>query len=197
MHGSRAPFAVSGDTFYMEYNYKLFQWKPGDPEWSETRQEETTELTMDIAAKKPKLAASENTIYVGKRDGHLVVSFDKGTNWIDVTPALPFQVNDYKEILFAGTTVYVATDAGIITSGDGSRWNTITDAVGDNLIMEHLANDGNTLYGVNDTGVYRLENGIWQQVVSVIPNNVTSLAVDENTLYVGTQSSGMLRYILK
>jgi len=63
--------------------------------------------------------------------------------------------------------------------------------------MVHLANDGNTLYGVKDTGVYRLENGIWQQVVSVIPNNVTSLAVDENTLYVGTQSSGMLRYILK
>ena len=197
MHGSRAPFAVSGDTFYMEYNYKLFQWKPGDPEWSETGQEETTELTIDIAAKKPKLAASGNTIYVGKRDGHLVVSFDKGTNWIDLTPALPFQVNEYKEILFAGTTVYVATDAGIITSGDGRRWNTITDTAGDNLIMEHLANDGNTLYGVKDTGVYRLENGIWQQVVSVIPNNVTSLAVDENTLYVGTQSSGMLRYILK
>ena len=94
-------------------------------EWSETGQEETTELTMDIAAKKPKLAASGNTIYVGKRDGHLVVSFDKGTNWIDLTPALPFQVNDYKEILFAGTTVYVATDAGIITSANYSSALTV------------------------------------------------------------------------
>ena len=162
-------------------------------EWSETGQEETTELTMDIAAKKPKLAASGNTIYVGKRDGHLVVSFDKGTNWIDLTPALPFHVNDYKEILFAGTTVYVATDAGIITSDDGRRWNTI----GDNLIMEHLANDGNTLYGVKDTGVYRLESGTWKNVVSEMPESVTSLAADGNTLYVGTRNNGMLHFTLE
>ena len=83
----------------MEYNYKLFQWKHGDPEWSETGQEETVELTMDIAAKKPKLAVSGNTIYIGKRDGHLVVSFDKGTNWIDLTPALPFHVKEWCTIL--------------------------------------------------------------------------------------------------
>ncbi|RKU26727.1 hypothetical protein C6497_13110 [Candidatus Poribacteria bacterium] len=191
--GLEGVFTVSGDTFYMEYNFKLFRWKMGDTEWYDTGVEETVELS----GSNLKLAALGNTVYVGKRDGKLMASFDKGTNWIDFTSALPFPVNDYKQILVAGTTVYVATDAGIITSGDGKRWNTITDAAGDNLIMEHLANDGNTLYGVKDTGIYRLENGIWQQIVSVIPNNVTSLAVDENTLYVGTQSNGMLHYTLE
>ena len=191
------PFAVSNDTFYVEYNYKLFRWKLGETEWYDTGIEETGELNLKVAMRNLKLAASGNTIYVGKRDGHLVVSFDKGTNWIDLTPALPFQVNDYKEILFAGTTVYVATDAGIITSGDGRRWNTITDTAGDNLIMEHLANDGNTLYGVKDTGIYRLESGTWENVVSEMPESVTSLAADGKTLYVGTETQGMLHYTLE
>ena len=41
LHGA---FAVSGDTFYMEYNYKLFRWEPGYTEWYDTEIEETAEL---------------------------------------------------------------------------------------------------------------------------------------------------------
>ena len=159
--------------------------------------EETVELIWDIARVPLKLAVSGDTVCVGKRDGHLVVSFDKGTNWIDLTPALPFTVKAFKEIVFVETTVYVATDAGIITSDDGRNWRTLTDAEGTNLVMEHLAVDGTTLYGATKkTGIYRLESGIWQQVVSEIPDNMTSLAVDGNTLYVGTQSNGMLHFNL-
>ena len=110
--GLRGAFAVSGDTFYMEYNFKLFRWEPGDTEWYDTELEETVELTLDLAARELKLAASGNAVYVGKRDGHLVVSFDKGTNWIDLTPALPFPVKVFHDIVFVGTTVYVATNAG-------------------------------------------------------------------------------------
>ena len=193
--GLEGAFDVSGDTFYMEYNFKLFRWKMGDTEWYDTGVEETVELSESNAKKNLKLAAFENTVYVGKRDGKLVASFDRATNWIDFTPALPFAVNDYKQILVAGTTVYVATDAGIITSDDGRNWNTITDAAGDNLIMEHLANDGNILYGVTEkSGIYRLENGSWNQIVSEMPGDITSLAVDGNTLYVGTRNQGMLHY---
>ena len=192
----RGPFAVSGDTFYMEYNYKLLRWEPGDTEWYDTEQEETVELTLDLAFRKLKLAASGNTVYVGKRDGHLVVSFDKGNNWIDLTPALPFPVKVFNAIVSADAAVYVATDAGIITSDDGRHWHTLTDAEGNNLIMEHLAMDGTTLYGVSKIGVHRLENGTWQQVVSEVPERVTSLAVDRKVLYVGTQGSGVLHFNL-
>ena len=193
--GLRGAFAVDGDTFYIEFNYKLFRWKLGDTELYDTEQEETIELSEDIIKRDLKLAVSGNTVYVGKRDGHFLVSFDRATNWIDFTPALPFAVNNYKQILVAGTTVYVATDAGIITSDDGRSWSTITYAAGDNLIMEHLAHDGNTLYGVTEkSGIYRLENGSWNQIVFEIPGDITSLAVDGNTLYVGTRNQGMLHY---
>ena len=196
--GLQGVFAVSGNIFYMEYNFKLFRWEPGDTEWYDTGQEETVMFTWDLLNKDLKLAVSGNTVYVGKRDGKLMGSFDKGTNWIDFTLALPFPVNDYKQLLVAGTTVYVATDAGVTSSDRGNNWGIITDAEGSNLIMERLAVDGNTLYGVaKDIGVYHLKNGNWEQIVSEIPDNVNSLAVDGKTLYVGTETQGMLHYTLE
>ncbi|MCY4403069.1 MAG: sigma-70 family RNA polymerase sigma factor [Candidatus Poribacteria bacterium] len=191
-------FAVSGDMFYMEYNYKLFRWKRGDTEWHDTGLEETTELTAHTAMKHLKLAISGNTVYVGKRDGHLVVSFDNGNSWTDLTPALPFPVKIFNDIVVAGSTVYVATDAGIITSDDGRNWHTVTDTEGTNLIMEHLSIDGTILYGVNNnTGIYRLESRLWKQIISDMPDKITSLAVDGNTLYLGTRNRGMLHYTLE
>ena len=196
--GFRGPFVVSDDTFYMEYHFKLFRWKPGDTEWYDTGQEETVELTLDIAGRDLKLAVSENTVYVGKRDGHLIVSFDRGNNWIDLTPALPFAVKAFKEIMFVGPTVYVATDAGVTASDSGKNWRAITNAEETNLTMEHLAVDGTTLYGITkNTGAYRLKSGTWEQVVSEIPDNVTSLAVDGDTLYVGTEYNEILHFNLE
>ena len=196
--GLRGAFAVSGNTFYMEYNFKLFLWKPGDTEWYDTEQEETVELSLDIAMRDLKLAVSGNTVYVGKRDGRLVVSFDKGNNWVDLTPALPFPVEAFKEIVFAGPTVYVATDACVAASDNGRHWRPVTDSERTNLTMEHLAVDGTTLYGVTkNTGIYQLENDTWKQIVSEIPEGVNSLAVDGNTLYVGTNNRGMLHFNLE
>ncbi len=194
--GLRGAFAVSDNTFYMEYNYKLFRWEPGDTEWYDTEQEETVELTRQLAFKELKLATSGNTIYVGKRDGHLVVSFDKGNNWLDLTPALPFPVKDFNDIVFVGSTVYVATDAGVAASSDGKQWRAITDATGTSLIIRQLAAESTTLYGVSKSGVHRLENGTWKEVASEVPDSVTTLAVDGNVLYVGTQGSGMLHFNL-
>ena len=199
--GLRGAFAVSDNTFYMEYNFKLFRWEPGDTEWYDTELEETAELDVDVWHKIMegfKLTVSGNTVYVGKRDGRLVVSFDRGNNWIDVTPILPFPVKVFKEIVFAGSTVYVATDAGVATSSDGKRWRAITDTAGTHLIMERLAVDGTNVYGASETNVYQLErDGVtWKQLTPEVPDRVTSLAVDRNVLYVGTQSSGMLHFTL-
>ena len=194
----KGAFAVSGDTFYMEYNYKLFRWEPGDTEWYDTEQEETVELSRGLAFGELKLAVSGNTVYVGKRDGHLVVSFDKGNNWLDLTPALPFPVKAYYDMVFVGSTVYVATDEGVAASSDGKQWHAITDATGTSPIIGQLAVDGARIYGVSKTGVYRLENenDTWKQIASEIPERVTSLAVEGNILYVGTRDSGVLHFKL-
>ncbi len=209
--GLLGPFAVSGDTFYSEYNFKLFRWEPSNTEWYDTGQEETTELSLDIFKPHfiiPKLAVLGDTVYYGKRDGSLVVSFDRGDNWIDLTPGLPFKVKTFKGIVFAGTTVYVATNAGIITSDDGKAWKVVTDSDGTNVIMEHLAADGTTLYGITKkTAVYRLESDsdTWKLLDSEIPailyyeggDIVTSLAAADNTLYIGSERSGMLHFTIE
>ena len=194
--GLRGTFAVSGDAFYMEYNYKLFRWKPGDTKWYDTEQEETVELSLDVARKNLKLAVSGNTVYVGKRDGHLVVSFDKGNNWLDLTPALPFPVKVFHDMVFVGSTVYVATDAGVAASSDGKQWRAITDTAGTHLIMERLAVDGTNVYGASEKSVYRLksDDSVWKQITPEVSDSVTSLAVDGGVLYVGTRSSGMLHF---
>ncbi|RKU16386.1 hypothetical protein C6501_05535 [Candidatus Poribacteria bacterium] len=202
--GLNGTFAVSDDTFYMEYNFKLFRWEPGDTEWQDIRQEKTSSKTRGNL----KLAVSGDTVYVGKRDGHLVVSFNRGDNWIDLTPAMPFPVTTFKEIMVAGSTVYVATDAGMITSDDGKNWHTLTDAKGTNLIMEQLAVDGTTLYGITKkTDLYILESdtGTWKQIITEIPEgeimdvtaNGTSLIVAGSNLYLGTVFEGILHLTLE
>ena len=216
--GISGAFAVSGDTFYVEYNFKLFRWKPGETAWYDTGVQETGELLYREAMEAfeavgmPEekideilstwrgftLAVSGNTVYVGKRDGHLVASFDAGTNWLNLTPALPFPVKAFKTIVFVGSTVYVATDAGVAASDDGKQWRAITDAAGTPLNMEQLTVEGDTLYGfIKDTGIYRLESGTWEQVISEMPDHVEGFAVGENTLYVNTRDDNMFYFYLE
>ena len=196
--GLRGAFAVSDDTFYMEYNFKLFRWRDGESEWFDTGIEETAELSERTLMEGFKLAVSGDTVYVGKRDGGLVVSFDRGNNWIELTPILPFPVKVFKEITFVGSTVYAATDKGVITSSKGNNWRILTDAAGTPLIMEQLAVDGTDIYGVSKAGVYRLANDsdLWDQVAPEIQDDVTSLAADGEVLYVGTESRGLLYFNL-
>ena len=100
--------------------------------------------------------------------------------------------------MIVGDAVYVATDAGVATSDQGNNWGVVTDADGTNHIMEHLAVDGTTLYGVTKTtGIYRLEGGSWKGIVADIPHHITSLVVDGNTFYVGTKNNGMLHFNLE
>ena len=199
--GLGGTFAVSNDTFYMEYNYKLFRWKPGDTQWYDTEMEEVAEISRDKMMRGFKLAVSENTVYVGKRDGHLVVSFDEGNNWMDLTPALPFPVKDFNDIVFSGSTVYVATDAGVTTPDNGKDWRAITDATGMSLAMARLAVDGTNVYGISGTGIYRLQKdtGSWDRITPEIPetpNSGTSFDIDGNVLYVGTNGSGVFHFNL-
>ena len=202
--GLNGQFAVSGDTIYMEYNLKLFRWEPGDTEWKDIGQEDTFPRKSEYF----QLAVSGDTVYVGRRNGHLVVSFNKGNTWIDLTPGLPIQVKSFKDIVVAGNTVCVATNEGTLISNDGKNWRVITHADGTNLIMEEMATDGIKFYGITkDTGIYRLESDsdTWQQIITEIPANAKdyiasnriSLAVDRNTLYLGTRSDGMFHFNLE
>ena len=195
LEGLYGNFAVSGETFYMEYNYKLYRWKPGDSWWIDTGVQETCELTHENMSHGFKLAAtSGETVYVGKRDGQLFQSLDGGDSWNDITENLPQSVEHFNQIVFADSTVHVATDKGVFNSIDGVAWNTITDKAGETVIIKSLATAENAVYGANDDGIYHLEKGTgtWKQIVPEIPDAITSLVVDGDTFYVGTEHRGVL-----
>ena len=194
LEGLYGNFAVSGETYYMEYNYKLFRWKPGDVRWSDTSVEETCELTRENMGRGFKIATSGEIVYVGKRDGQLVQSLDDGDSWNNVTSNLPLPVAQFNQIVFADSRVHVATDKGVFNSIDGVVWNAITDKAGEGVNLKSLATAEDAIYGANNDGIYQLEkeSGVWEQIVPEIPDTVISLVVDEDAFYVGTEHRGVL-----
>ncbi len=196
LEGLYGNFAVSGETYYMEYNYKLFRWKPGDTRWSDTGVEETCELTHENMAQGFKLGTSGEKVYVGKRDGQLYQSLDGGDSWNDITSNLPQPVEHFNQVVLTDSTVHVATDKGVFNSIDGVVWHAITDKTGETVIIKSLATAEDAVYGANDDGIYQLEKetGAWKQIVPEIPDAITSLVVDGDTFYVGTEHRGVLRF---
>ena len=184
-------FAVNGQTFYVEYKQRLFKWKPGDSEWEDTGLIDTNE-PLHALDRGFKFAVSGETIYVGKRNGRLFQSLDSGKRWKNITPTLPLHFTHFREIVFAGSTVYVSTDEGVLSSQTGAHWRVLTDRMGKRIIIDDFAVDGTTIYGVDDAGVYRLDaHDKWDQISQSVPDKIVSLVVSKNRLYIATQQRGV------
>ena len=199
-----AELAVSGETFYTEYKRRLFRWKRGEPEWFNTGLIDKTPRAdnYDDAVKENQrgiaLAVSEETVYVGKRDGHLFQSFDSGNTWKDLTSNLPLRFKHFKEIVFAGPTVYVSTDAGVLTSETGEHWRAITDKTGMHTVIDRIAVSGTTVYGAGNEGAYQLNRrGEWKKISPKLPDSVLSLAINGDKLYAVTEKRGMFQVSLE
>ena len=203
-HQTNGTFTVADDTLFMEYRHKLYKWQfgetawddpGGEPVWHDTGLEDHAEISP-IGRKGLALAVSRNTVYAGKREGELFLSQDGGDTWHDITEKLVFPFGYFKEILFAGSTVYVSTDMGVMHSSDGETWHVLTDADGNRLIMDRIAVDSVTAYGVCDSGVYQVDTqtNTWKQIIPELPHTAISFAVDGNTFYIGTKQNGVLRF---
>ena len=188
-------FTIADDTVFMEYRHKLYRWRRGETAWHDTGLEDIKGISP-IEGKGLTLAASGNTVYAGKREGDLFLSQDSGDTWRDVTENLVFPFGYFKEILFAGSTAYVSTDMGVMSSRDGETWHVLTDVDGKRLIMDRIAVEGITAYGVSDSGVYQVDTqtNAWKQIVSELPHTATSFAIDGDTFYIGTKQNGVFRF---
>ena len=188
---------VRNDVFYAEHEGTLFMWRLGDPEWTSTGLTDMSQESYDDDSKDLKLAVSGETVYVGKRDGKLFQSFDGGSSWRDVTPSLPLHFADFKEITFVGSTVYVATDKGVLSLDTGVHWRVLTDSSGQHPIIDRFAVDGPTIYGAGDIGVYRLDIGKqWKQVSSEALGETVALAVINDKLYSAIEDRGIFHISL-
>ena len=190
-------FAIAGDTVFMEYKHKLYRWRRGETKWHYTGLEDSGYFSFaNTHAKGLMLAVSGNTVYAGKRDGDLFQSLDNGDTWNNITTNLAFPFRYFKEVLFGGGVVYVSTDMGVMCSRDGGTWYMLTDVDGNRPVMDRITVDGITVYGVCDSGVYRVDNqtNTWEQIAPELPHTATSFAVNSNTFYIGTQRNGVLRF---
>ena len=195
-------FAISRDVFYAEYNRRLFKWRRGGSVWKDTGLVDLGEQSDADFDEGFKLAVAGEILYVGKRDGQLFQSLDEGSNWRDVTPNLPLHFTSFKEIVFVGSTVYVATDAGVLVSETGEHWRVIIDRSGAPIVINHFAMNhfavvGPRVYGVGDMGVYGLDtDGRWRQFAAEVPGEVVSLGIIDNRLYSATEDHGMFHISL-
>lgn len=177
--------AASRNVFYIEYIGELFKWKLGDPEWTSTGliEDNHSETSIQVF----KLAVSGETVYAGKWDGQLFQSLDEGESWRDVTPTLPLRFTHFEDVIFAGSSVYVATDNGVVTSRTGENWRVLTDGMGTRVVIDKFAVDGTTVYGAGNAGSYRLNTRAqWEQISSEVPNTISELVIANDKLYSAT-----------
>ena len=189
--------AVSNDVFYVEQERTLFKWKLGDSVWTNTGLTDKSQESYYNDSLDLKLAVLGETIYVGKRDGKLFHSLDGGNSWRDVTPSLPLHFARFNEITFVGSTVYVATDEGVLSSETGAHWRVLTNNVGGHPIIDRFAVNGTTIYGVSNIGAYRLDTrNQWKQVSSEALGETAALAVINDKLYSAIKDRGIFHISL-
>jgi len=189
-------FAVSGETFYIEHRRQLLRWKRGESEWFNTGLVDEGKSKDENSGfmKKLRLAVSEETVYAGKRDGSLFQSLDSGTTWKDLTSSLPLRFERFNDITFAGSTVYVATDAGVLVSENGEHWRAITDKAGIHTRIDRITVDTQTIYGASNEGGYRLNHRAeWEKILPEVPDSVVSLVINGDQSYIVTKRRGMFR----
>ncbi len=189
---------ASRDVFYLEYKRSLFKWRLGDPEWTNTGLVDTGEPLDSGTRNGFKIAVSGETIYVGKRDGKLLRSLDEGNSWRDITSNLPIDFAYFKEIVFSGSTLYVATDKGVLVSETGEYWRVITDRTDTRVVINQFARNGTEVYGIADTRVYRRNaRGHWEQISSEVPDGVDALAITNGRLYGAVTGRGIFNMSLE
>lgn len=180
--------AVSGNTFYVERDGRLYRSYVGFPEWIDTG----FNTGEDFSMFRGGIAVSDETVYVSKEDGHLFHSNDGGKNWNDITTDLLLTFKKIREMVFVDSSVYVVTDKGVLSSHAGDKWQVLTDSSDTIIEIVSLAVEGTTVYGINNSGLYYLnDQEKWEIISSEIPEHVSQFVIHDDHFYVATENRGI------
>ena len=113
-----------------------------------------------------------------------------------MTANLPLHFKYFNEITFAGSTVYVATDVGVLTSEDGEHWGVITDTEKGQTVIDRMAVAGMPQRSMvlAMVVIYRLDNSNavnGNRSAPEVPDSVISLVDSSDRLYIATEHRGM------
>jgi photosystem II stability/assembly factor-like uncharacterized protein len=90
--------------------------------------------------------------------GGIWKSVDGGTNWQDLSAALPALPNTIALDPKNSATIYAATDFGVITSADGGKsWALLTAAIGKG-IQKLIPSTDSTLYASGSAGLFAISS---------------------------------------
>ncbi|RKU30283.1 hypothetical protein C6497_04810 [Candidatus Poribacteria bacterium] len=180
-------FAFSDKTFYVTYYQKLLKLTQGETKWKDT----------GLAVKETRsymgfrLKASGQTVYVAREDGQLFRSMDAGESWNNITSQLPLTFKRFNEIAFSGTTHYVATDSGVVMMESGPEWYVIKDKKEEIIVMDTITNFNSNVYGACPSGIYSMDNGVWERISPELPDNVTDMEIHNGKFFIVTKRRGM------
>lgn len=219
-------FAVGDGTFYAKYGGRLFKWKLGNPEWIDTGLVGIDSGSALAVSGKTVYAGKSNgkllhffkgkalyaskpngkvfkprdakTCYANKPNAQLFQSVDGGDSWKDITSTLPISIVYFKEITFAGSTICIATDKGVLISQTGEHWRIISNETAIPTVINRFTADSTTIYRVGDSGAYRLDaHNKWKPLSSEVPSEIHSFVTSNDRLYVGTRDQGMFHISLE
>lgn len=180
--------AVSDNTFYVDRDGRLYKTYIGHTEWIDTGFDTGKEFSFS----RGNLAVNGETVYVSKADGQLFKSIDGGNNWIDITTDLPLEYEYIRDIVFVDTSVYVVTDIGVLYSQTGDMWKVLNDNTDSTIEIVSLAAEGTTIYGVNNSGIYYLDDqNEWVKISSEVPEHVSKLVIHQDRFYIATEKQGV------
>ncbi|MDE0011431.1 MAG: sigma-70 family RNA polymerase sigma factor, partial [Candidatus Poribacteria bacterium] len=134
------------------------------------------------------MAEHDGVLYLVSND-IVFTSTDDGEEWnvFCARPdgdAIEFVITDAAQ---TGITMYLAfQDKGVFCSTDaGEQWVLLNDGLMDRTISAMTA-IGGTVFAGTDSGLYRLDAGIWKRLLVDVSGSICALAVSESDLYVGT-----------
>ena len=182
--------AITNKTFYVVYDSRLLKWKPGFSQWVDTGLDTGSEENPHGII----LAASGKTVYVGRQDGKLFQSLNEGGKWTDITTELPIQFEDFDDIIYTDSGVFIATDKGVLTSQTGKQWRVVEGRNGRIIKIRRLTVDRSKVYGVHRSGIHKYnDDGKWELISPQLPDTANHIVVHNDKFFIATFQLGIFQ----